>query len=739
MLIHSFSAKNFKAIKNIQLDNLSQKRIILFYGDNGQGKSSILEAFRYGFTNILPERTKIENYINWDGAKKFDLNFKFNHANSYFDYSLEGAKSTSKKLKIKNKDEEKEYINSAATAVLSSYINPVLTNYSAILEQGNSSALLFEKPAERLKKFKEILSIEEIDELVKLLKQDITELDKQVIELQTINKTLESLDYTLHNIPVHPEDVIDDLKKQQESLFIKKLEYENNLKEYNNYLELFDEYRKKQTELKNKQTEIITYKQEIEDIIKELDELTGIPFNEQEYINKKQEFSDLEKQEIIHNNNLKQYENIKKQIKDLYNAREIKNASLFDLQLERLKSLPENYEKVVRDWEEELNKFTACLITLEKEKQLVEQGKCDKCGQDYKGNLEEKQQQIESIKFSIEEITVKLETLKQDIQDYLNTVRNNTIIENKKQKLQEEIINITSSVESLEKTNILETSFNKEQLTKLEEELALLNAQYAKYHQIKKQQERKQQELNTLNIKLSSLEGQCQEIAKIREPREVFKPEMFNYDQYQEILNKIDNYNNTMQEINRLLSLNKSIIEQKKKNEKTINNNLDKIIDIKKQISIKAESKELLEKNFASWLITSGATQIKNKMNNFFQRTYGRYELFFEQTNTSIDFFYKNPKFNTIQPISMASGYEKQNIALANRIALCSLQNLGFMILDEVDDAGSSSNSVTLFEELFEEKSINQFLVVTHNEETKEMILSRSDSIGYCIQNGSII
>jgi chromosome segregation ATPase len=125
-------------------------------------------------------------------------------------------------------------------------------------------------------------------------------------------------------------------------------------------------------------------------------------------------------------------------------------------------------------------------------------------------------------------------------------------------------------------------------------------------------------------------------------------------------------------------------------------------------------------------------------MNSIFQKGYGRYEITFEHDKSGIDFFYKETGSDILNNVVMASGQEKAVLAMANRLALCSLQNLGILVVDEIDSNASDENSLKLYETILGEKGFNQIWVITHCTPTKEYLENLNNTSVYEIEMGEI-
>ena len=178
-MITKIYIKNFRNISELTLTPSAY--INLISGNNGEGKSSVLYAIEYLLTDNLNE--KISEYIKW-GQNKFNLEMEFNYNGNNYILKVEGSKSAKKELIVNNTD---TYKNSEATKYLATIIDPSITKYSCISEQGKTAQILFDTPTNRLKKLKEILGIDKLFEIVEDLKEEIKQINTD-IELNKKNR-----------------------------------------------------------------------------------------------------------------------------------------------------------------------------------------------------------------------------------------------------------------------------------------------------------------------------------------------------------------------------------------------------------------------------------------------------------------------------------------------------------------------------------------------------------------------
>ena len=201
-MIKKLYIKNFRNINELTLEPSSY--INLISGNNGEGKSSILYAIEYLLTDNLNE--KISEYVRW-GQDKFNLEMEFDFNGNNYIIKVEGSKSSKKELIVNNTD---IYKNSEATKYLATIIDPNVTRYSAISEQGKTAQILFDTPANRLKKLKEILGIDKIFELVEDIKEEIKQINSDIDLNKKEIEVIDNIDYNLLDVPVLPD--IKDIK-----------------------------------------------------------------------------------------------------------------------------------------------------------------------------------------------------------------------------------------------------------------------------------------------------------------------------------------------------------------------------------------------------------------------------------------------------------------------------------------------------------------------------------------------
>ena len=175
MYFKSLTLNNFKRVSNATLEF---SKINILSGKNYSGKSSIISALIYLFTNYLEE--KIQHYVKWD-ANGFSLSSSIMDSKNEYDYNIKYSKNTEKLLTINGVD---KFINSEASKKFAQIIDPNLAFYSSVSMQGQSTNVIFDSPTSRGNILKEILGLDKLVTMSELIKSDISskEVREQVVK-----------------------------------------------------------------------------------------------------------------------------------------------------------------------------------------------------------------------------------------------------------------------------------------------------------------------------------------------------------------------------------------------------------------------------------------------------------------------------------------------------------------------------------------------------------------------------
>lgn len=693
MKLKSFKAKNFKNLSNIFIE-FENNTIIS--GDNGSGKSSILQGITYCLTNSLSE--KISEYIKW-GEDSFELNIEFEHKENTYNYSIKSNGSTTSKDLIIN--EKEFYKNTEASNKISEIINSDLLLYSSISEQGKSYSILTDTPAQKLKRIKSILGIEKLENVSQSMKESLST-EKESLK---INRSqfdfLKSKEFRFQD-EIQLKD-IEQIKKDFEIQEKQKLIFEKNKSLELNYNDSLKQYNKN-IESKSK------YELEINVINDKLKTYNDI--STEKYNRTLVQISEIEKKLSDYNNNLKSYNEYVKRKNDIENKIEDYSNNINGIKLYRLNTLDFDIS-TIENLKNTLNDYFVSRKEIKNHLSLVKNGKCPTCGQSFNKSHEDLEKELQDIEIQISQIQDVIQTkesvLKEHENKKLTNEKNKIIIDNGKaniESLQKEL----SSLEVInEPKDIYKESNNALKFYNSEKQLYESNIK----------------SITLLNDNKRLYESKLKELINLIEPEKpLYENNSYDSNLYESLKKDMWSYEKDVEQNERIKKFNEEVLKDKENTERSIKEIDVKYYELSSEIKNLEDAKNLIDKQFSSYLIEKGTSFIESQMNSFFQKCYPKYSVYFKQTENknSIDFYYTDNEIGKISSASLCSGFEKQLLSIAFRVALASITGLGFLILDEVDSDASTENSISLYSNLIDSNLFNQIICITHKEATKEYL-----------------
>lgn len=732
MNITYIKIENFRNVERIELYPSPYVNIIT--GDNGSGKSSLLYALMYAITDKLPE--KLSNYIMW-GKDYFFIEIHFIYLSNQYQLKVKhDGNKTLKELWCHTND---VYYNSEATKYLQTLFNTNLIYYSLFSEQGKTAQILFDTPANRLKKLKEILNIDSLNDICTVLKEDIDVLKQDSIKIETQLKLAKEKTFTLHEVPILPD--ITSIQQQFTALENEKNNYYITLQKYQQYLhakENYTMYCMQKNEINSTIQSIVQDITTLQQTLQTMQDVNG----DIEHIQHK--LQELQKQKTELEKVIYTYQEKNKILQQYIYQKQQKEKELEQYPIKRIQKIDfdENY---LQQLFQKSNELQYTIQDIENKIALVQQGKCPTCGRDFNNyNIQELLQVLQTLQKDKENVDNEYISKKNIYEIYKKAVLQNEEYTYKRTTIGQMITDINTAImnlqQELQTINIDEIS---SQYTSGVEQIQSCNQTLQELIQTQKQKDeyqiilqQKQTLLQTYNNKLLSLDKQYE--GYIQEPTPQEEPIKYNEVLYNALQKQLQEYEALKTKHDMIVELNNTIINEKNKNEQLIQELQQKYDDITKQINVFKECYTLLDKQFSSYLIDTGAQYLKEYMNKFFISTYGKYEITFSQDKNSIDFYFGDGE--TFTSCAMASGFEKSCLAIALRVALANLiPTFTIMILDEVDSDASTNNSIQLYTMLLQFLPQYQFFIVTHIDETKEFLLQNYQTNFYTIHNGILI
>ena len=728
MKINTLHIRNFKNLKNVEFD-FSNQRIILFLGETGNGKSSVFDALAYVLTDSLEE--KLAEYIRW-GQKEFEVDCTFFHLNHTYHMNIICDGKAKKKLIIDD-DSNNPFLNSEASKKLAEIIDPVLTKYSAISEQGKSTSLLTDKPGPRLQKLREILKINKVIEAADNIKEDVRVEKEKLDKLQSEIQVLEGLKFIYMDLPL-----VEDMGKLENEFSLlqeKKKQFDSDILVWNKYnqdLEKYEEAKKRVDTLSENIQDCELGKQKID--IKPI-----ISFNKEEYDNVVSEINKINIDKLKYDQLVKDYKKYLSDRSDYEFQIEELSTKNNDIKLARIK-LASHTDEQITEMRGSLNSFIIIKGELSNKLKLLEQGKCpitqEDCIQIISLNKDDIINELDSNQKEAEKLIDEISLASKDKNRFEEETKKQDKLRADKQSIQDKIDIIQKQLDKLivvpepEKKDF-DIKFN--ELTTLKNSLEEDKKEAEEIEQYNQKQNLK---LNSLETQIKSYQEQISDFILIKKPDEIIEP-IFDITNYENVKLKIDLHKQKQDQYNEVVKFNKELKQNEDSTKDKINMLTDSVQKIRSNIRVLEESRNLIEKKFSSYLIEKGTTFLKEKMNAFFQKSYGRYRISLGQDKNSVDFMYSDG-IHKETPCGIASGFERQIISVAARVALGKLQNLGILMIDEADSESSEIRSIAMFKMLLEE-NFNQVFAITHKSNTQEYLSNQPNSGIYEIVNGELV
>jgi exonuclease SbcC len=667
MILESIKISNIRSIRSEEIEFPSST--MLFFGDVGSGKSSVLKSIEFALFGTLIHGDLSGDSLLRRGRNKASVNLIFSIDSKK--YSIKRSLSKDRKGRVSQKEcvftdhdtgaqttfaptDMRRKILSLLSYSVSRYEKATklpLFRYTVYTPQEQIKEIIQADPDDRFEILKEVFGIE---------KYEITLRNLEIIK-EYLNDKLKEFKIKIEQIG-DPEEVI--VQKEKEIQDIKK------------------QIKSIETEIKKKEDEIRSQEKIIEDVLKDIDiyikKLVQIE-NKESNIN-----DNKEKQNKNRTSLSKLQKEITAKEEELKNLKEIKvdsklSENQIDDQLEKTQNLKSQKEKEI----------TVIKKTLSDIDKLLKEGKCSLCGQAihekdrFENEYNEAILNVDNLSNEINDLTQKLNKLKNLLKDLRESQKvknkrdslNSLILEKRKR---ESDIN-TLITELFEKIN----SNQKEIMTILSEYKITNLPQFKNYEkEIKVRLSSEKESLNKLN---SSKESSGNILSAQRKALEFLQKE--------------------------LVELNSNI-----QSKKSLQDHLTYYSQLKNWVS---EQFPVLIRDIEKKILASSA----HHFNSYFKEWF--HELV-EDKNIEVEI-----RTDDFQPLVYVNGYEspfkdlsggeKSALSLAYRLALNKIINERYqevktkdlLILDEPTD-GFSQQQINRMQSIFEKLNTSQMIIISH-------------------------
>lgn len=661
--INRIKLTNFTCIDKADLD-LSGDNIILIIGDNGSGKSSLLEAIAICFAE-RKRSSSFNEYIKL-GTKesKIYMEATINDSPIIFDCRLESKAAMLFRTITWN---GKEYNNSECSKLLED-LNLIF--YSDIIfAMQSESDLVNMTPTQRAQFFKEVFNfkfeegLKKIDEENDNLKNNINLLKASIEASESQLKMLNSKEFIYKELPFSESEF--EIKCNE----LEKLEAEIEEAEKSN------EVRKNLEIASNRLRESIYSSKSS---LKQIDTTIKNKCSEIEQIGQKSNDLKIKKEELEKCQS--GLESVKKSISDL-------NKNIKETQTELYSAKDIHTELSTK------RKF------FENKLATIMQGKCPTCEKDF---TNADKQEVED---SIKEIDEKIEKSNKNIFGYN--------------------ISLTSFSFELDEKNEVYNKLSKDS-ERLRIEVNNLESVILNVNNLRSEVENLNKEVEKINKKI------VEEEADLDKTRSLLEVQVLKIDtsKMSELMSDINNYKNIIEQNESTRQSELSWVDLKKEVE-------IKIEDLKKNLNVanielknNNEVKDIIGNKLTSYIIVGICDNLTREMNNFIQTIFPHVKVSVIQLKKGIGiYYYPNTQIDKCISSKMASGFQKELISLAFRVALCKMYNMSFSFFDEIDSSSSQKNSESVVEYLFGSSMFSQLFIITQKDMTRDYIISNFSDV----------
>jgi len=686
---------NFMCVSHAELD-FTDSNVVLLVGENGEGKSTVLEAVAFCLDSDHKKSDTFGDYIKeFEHVCNVKLWSTVQNKPIYFDLTIKDKSSTVERIVkygVEGEEDFKEYKNSEVSTLLEKL---GLLYYSDIIMSMQDEGDITKKtPAKRAEYLSRLLNFDFSDK-VQILKDRLKEA-KDNIEYNT-----SQVEFNTKSI----EDRKKELKEVEVLTFTSNdiILLQSDIQNLNDQLNSLSDEIKRKDQLNNTKNNIVSDISRIEqDILKVEQEITNI------------------------NNCIQNVEEKKNQIQRLTEERKQVSSELEELN--KLTIPDEVDEKAITDEVEKLttenSELNAEYKIATKNIELVNNGICPTCGHEFD---EGERQKYED---ALNSVTEKL--------------RNSSTLLRQKQDAKKKILedNKLISLKKLEHNQTL--SAKQRDIENFDKQIELLSStQEVDYTSAIKEKNdlitNKKTEINLKKLELENIEKEISSMSDLG-------------DKQKNISSQITTKQNTLNEYNQKLLRNNMILQNNQKVKDFISETETKIEELKEiiekhrvQKSNVEEEIQILDKLLPNYLIIKKCKELESEMNKFIQRIFPTMAIYLSQGKKGVDLYFTMEKDKVevfdkdhLKSIKMASGFQKSVVSIAFKISLCLAYGLRFSFFDEIDQAATEKNSDAVLKMIVTNDIFDQTFIITHKPTVRATIKSVAPNLlTYYVKKGS--
>lgn len=676
-------------VTNADLDLNS--KLIIFEGNNGQGKSSVMEAIALCFSE-RKRSDSVKEMIQKGYEHAFIyLELEYNNEPIVFDVSLNEKQDTPFKRDVLYKG--KHYINSEVSDLLD-LLNFKFFSDIILSMQGQDDITLM-TPIQRANLLQSLFQFD-FDDKIKSIQSKLDEYSMNALSLK------EKINFLTKEIE----------QKKTKKLSITYKQQNLTEKEYQKVKDEINECTERINEMNNVLLESNKLHQRKNDL-----------FNERMKLNIKE----LEYRQDEAKKSKKMLESLKydEEADTLSRKSQELDAAISQAKNELTEAENEDSSIVscIQSINNDQNIFMLRLKNVTKKIDLAAKGVCPECGQST-CNIDKKALDEEKTQYEADIKTKQSEAAEQQ--------RRLAEANSKKKALTDRISQLSAERQSLSLQKAALDSKNSVYLSKImpQDQWDRLESDIAN---AKNKEKEYSDEIQDIESKIASFECEVLKKEELQKRKDQLKLVVAEYDSISSMNAQVAAQTKLIDE--EITSSEKALEEAKAAN-----------VSNSKDIQVYEEVKKILSRELPNYLIVKTCSKLEAEMNSFVQIVFPTFRLRLLQSKKGVEFFYsldKNADMSNLKQLinsKMASGYERAVLGIAFKAALCRAYGLTFAAFDEIDQAASDENSIKTFESLIYSNIFSQIFVITHKNATKEVLKQLEDSsVSYHVSKGNFI
>lgn len=149
-----------------------------------------------------------------------------------------------------------------------------------------------------------------------------------------------------------------------------------------------------------------------------------------------------------------------------------------------------------------------------------------------------------------------------------------------------------------------------------------------------------------------------------------------------------------------------------------------------------ADAIDLVNVKFVSYLILRTCKKLEEEMNKFINVIFPRMHVHLDQKRSGVTFLYtldtldiEDDNERVYRDAKMASGFEKACLSMAFKVSLCRAYNLTFSFMDEIDKDGTEENAAKLFESIIANNIFEQLFIISHKPNARAVVANYATNL----------